>query len=454
MNILLIGMGEVGRHLAGTLSYKGHRVVAVDSNPLSLELATEHADLMTFNGHGSAPATLQECGAQNADLVIAVTDSDEVNLLACVCAKALGARETIARVANRAYFELDGGVAHDVLGVDILLNPQILAAMEIHRIIRSFGAIEAVNLADNHVEVLDLPVADKTRYLGRQLREISMPKGALIAAINRGGRLIIPHGGDHVERGDTIWIIGDMSAIPKMEQMFGKASKARARKVMIVGGGEIGLEVARHLEADGVQVIVIEKDLDRCRHLADVLHHALIIHGDGTNRSLLVEEEVEACDAFVSLTKSDEINIMSCLLAQGLAPEVKTISLVHRGDYLPAARAVGLAVAVSPRRSAANFILGSVHAGHVHRVVQVEEGKGEILELHVPDRARVLGRDLRYIDFPKGSLVAVIVRGGKVFIPSGSDHIEPDDQVVVFTKPDVRDEVVRLFRDPSSTKVS
>jgi len=448
VNILIIGMGEVGRHLAATLSAEGHRIVAVDDSEEALDLATEHADIMTLVGHGSALTTLRDAGAGTADLVIAVTDSDEVNLLASMMGKHLGAGKTIARVANRAYYEHDGGVAHDVVGVDVLLNPQILAAMEIHRVIRSFGALESVNLADNRVEVVDLPVVERTRYLNKQLREISMPRGALIAAIVRDDRLIIPHGGDHVELGDKVWIIGDLDVLPRMEDMFGKTRKKRAHRVMIVGGGEIGLEVARHLERERIRVVVIEKSLARCRKLAETLHDSLIIHGDGTNRSLLIEEEAESCDAFLGLTKEDEVNIMSCLLAEGLGVG-RSIALVHRGDYLPAARAVGLDVCVSPRRSAANFILSSVRAGSVHRVVQVEDGKGEILELHVPDRARVLGRALRYIDFPKGSLIGAVVRGEKVFIPSGTDEIHPGDMVVVFTLPDVRTEVVRLFKDPS-----
>ena len=449
MNILIIGMGEVGRYLATTLSAEGHRIVAVDSSEKALALARSHADIMTREGHGSALSTLRDAGAATADLVVAVTDSDEVNLLASMMSKHLGTGKAIARVGNRAYYEHDGGVNHDVVGVDVLLNPQILAAMEIHRVLRSFGAVESVNLADNRVEVVDLPVVEQTRYLGKQLREVSMPRGALIAAIARNGDLFIPHGGSHVALGDKIWIIGDLDVIPRMVDLFGKTRKLRARGVMIVGGGRIGLEVARHLERDGIRVVLIEKDLARCRQLAEELHETLVIHGDGTNRSLLLEEEAESCDAFLGLTGEDEVNIMSCLLAKGLGVD-QSIALVHRGDYLPAARDVGLDVCVSPRRSAANFILASVRSGSVHKVVQVEDGKAEILELHVPGRARVLGRSLKYIDFPKGSLIGAVVREGAVFVPSGTDEIQSGDKVIVFTTPDARTSVVRMFKDPAT----
>lgn len=447
MDIVIIGMGEVGRHLASTLSLEGHRIRAVDRSAETLELATEHADIQTLQGHGSALKTLREAGVMTAGLVIAVTDSDEVNMLAALTAKHLGARQTIARVQERAYYEEEGGFAHDVVGVDLLINPQVLAAMELHQVIRSFGALEIKNLADNRVEVVDLEVVEKTRYLRKQLREVSMPKGVLIAAIVRGGRVLIPHGGDHIEIGDHIWIIGDIDTIPRMERMFGISRRARARRVMLAGGGEIGLEVARRLEADGVETVIIEKDLDRCRLLAAELKDALILHGDGTDRTLLLEEEVGDCDAFLGLTREDEVNIMASLLARGLGVR-RSIALVHRGDYLPAARDVGLDVAISPRRSAANHILAHVRSGEVRQVVRVEDGRGEILELRVPAEARILGRSLMYIDFPQGAIIGCVVRADEVFIPGGTDFIEPGDTVVVFTLPEVREEVLRLFRAP------
>ncbi|HCP44958.1 MAG TPA: hypothetical protein DIU15_02875, partial [Deltaproteobacteria bacterium] len=208
MRIVIIGMGEVGSYLATTLSKEGHRVLVVDQSTAALDLVTEHADLQTLCGHGAALATLRDAGAHRSDLVLAVTKSDEVNLLAALTAKQLGAQEVIARVANRAFYEEEGGVAHNVLGVDLLINPQVLAAMELHRVLRSFGALETENLADNRVEVVDLPVREKTRFLGKQLREIAMPPGILIAAIVRDGRLTIPNGGDHVELNDQIWLVG------------------------------------------------------------------------------------------------------------------------------------------------------------------------------------------------------------------------------------------------------
>jgi trk system potassium uptake protein TrkA len=441
-------MGEVGRHLALTLSREGHSVRAVDRDAESLSLATEHSDLQTLEGQGASLRVLRDVQAGTADLVIAVTDCDEVNMLAAITAKQLGAKEVIARVADRSYYEEEGGIAHDVVGIDLLLNPQVLAAMEIHRVIRSFGAIEAKNLADNRVEVVDIPVTEDTRYLNKQLRDIAWPKGALIAGILRADRLLIPNGGDHIEIGDHLWIIGDIDAIPRIQKMFGHSSLRLDRSVMIVGGGEIGLEVARRLERDGVRCIVIDTDIERCKQLAVSLKDALVIHGDGTNRSLLVDEEIASCDSFVALTHADEINIMAALLARSLDVP-RTIALVHRVDFQQAAAAVGLDVAISPRRSTAEYILSHVRSEQVSRVVEVENGRAEILELHVPERARVVGRSLMYIDFPDGCIIGCIVRGDRVFIPSGTDEILPDDTVVMFTVPEVSQAVLRMFRDPS-----
>ena len=443
-------MGEVGRHLAVTLSREGHSVRAVDRCKESLRLATEQADLQTIEGQGASPRVLRDVQVDKADLVIAVTDSDEANMLASITAKQLGAKEAIARVADRAYYEEEGGIAHDVVGIDLLLNPQILAAMEIYRVIRSFGAIEAKNLADNRVEVVDIPVTEETRYLHKQLRDIAMPRGVLIAGILRAERLLIPNGGDHIELGDHLWIIGDIDAIPRMQKMFGHAGARRTRRVMIAGGGEIGLEVARRLERDGARCVVLDNDIERCKELAVSLGDTLVIHGDGTDRSLLVDEEIDSCDSFVALTGGDEVNIMAALLARSL-DVARTIALVHRADFQQAAAAVGLDVAISPRRSTAEYILSHVRSEQVSRVVEVENGRAEILELHVPERARVLGRSLMYVDFPSGSIIGCIVRGKSVFIPSGTDEILPDDIVVMFTLPDVSQQVQRMFRDPKSS---
>ena len=447
MRIVVIGVGEVGGHLVATLSQDGHRVVAVDRDAELLELATEHADIQTVCGHGAILPVLRSAGVSHSDLLVAVTSSDEVNLLAAVTAKQLGVKQAIARVENRSYYEEEGGVAHNVIGVDLLINPQVLAAMELHRVIRSFGAIETENLADNRVEVVDLPVREKTRYLGKQLRDMSIPPGALIAAIIRDGRMLIPHGGDHVELNDHLWLVGAIDTIPRIETMFGMTRVERAERVMVVGGGEIGLEVARRLERDGVELAIIEKDMGRCRELAAELKDALVLCGDGTNRGTLVEEEVDGVDAFLALTHSDEVNIMASLLAKGQGAR-RAMALIHRGDYLSAAQGVGVDVAVSPRRSVANYILAQVRSKQVYRVVQVEGGKAEILEVHVPGRARVLGRTLMYVEVPRGSLIACIVRENGVFVPRGTDEVLPGDVVVVFTVPEVREEVLRLFRDP------
>jgi trk system potassium uptake protein TrkA len=196
-----------------------------------------------------------------------------------------------------------------------------------------------------------------------------------------------------------------------------------------------------------VDVVIIERDLRRCHELAAELHDALVLHGDGTSRALLVEEDIEEVDAFLALTHTDEVNIMAGLLAKGLGVE-RTIVLVHRADYLATAVDVGLGVAISPRRSTAEHILTYVRSEHVHRVVQVENGRAEILEIHVPERSRAVGRSLMYIGFPKSAIIGCIVRGSKVFIPRGTDEIQGGDTVVVFTLPEVTQEVLRLFRDP------
>ena len=449
MRILVVGMGQVGRYLVQYLARDGHDLVVIDNSSEALEAITEMVDVQTVVGHGSAQKVLQTAEAGAADICIAATDSDEVNILAALSARKLGVRRTIARVANRAYYTNPGGYERGVLGVDLIINPQILAASEIHRTLRAAtGVLELRRFADNRVEMVSMDIKNETRWLGKPLREVPVPPGALVVAVERGDKLVVPRGDTVVEMGNRLHLLGDIDTLPRMEELFGLERRGGLKHVIIAGCGEVGFEVARTLELDGIDTTVIEIDEDRAELVSGELSKALVLHGDARDLALLKQEGIERTDAFLALTREDEINMMTSLVAKDLGAR-RVISLMHRSDAIAMCRRYGIEASVSPRRATAEHILRQVRVRSCVSVALVNEGAGEILEIVVPESCRAVGRDLMYLEFPSGALVGTVVRDGSVWIPSGTDALQPNDTVLVFALPEARPAIEDLFRERS-----
>lgn len=444
MNIIVIGMGEVGKHIANVLSGEEHDVRIVDSNPDVLARVSGQLDAMSMLGQGAAPRTLKQLGVERCDLLIAVTSNDEINMLACHLAKELGARKTIARISGSEY--LDGGVGfyYNLLGIDLVLSPQILAAMEITKLIRSLDAVLVENFADNRVEMLQLPIKESRAVVGVPLKDLRTPRNVLVAAILRNEEILVPSGNDSLQVDDEVFLIGRTEDIGKSEAMFGHKEATPYRKVVIVGGGDIGLGVATALEGSGHEVYLIEWNKQRCTELAEQLSDTVVINGDGTNLSLLQELGVQRADVFVTVSRRDEVNLMSALLAKELGVR-KTIALVHRPDYTAIYEHLGVDATISPRRFAAAQILKYVRAGEVVSVSVLEGGKGEALEIVVPERAPIVGKPLREVNIPRGAVIGAMAGPHGVVVPTGDTVIHPGSTVIVFTTPAVRPEVEKFF---------
>ncbi|MDX1547209.1 MAG: Trk system potassium transporter TrkA [Rhodothermales bacterium] len=446
MKAVIIGMGEVGKFVARVLAEEKHDVTIVDFDAGSLSRAEEAMDVLAYHGNGASMAALREARVDGADLVAAVTDRDEVNMLAALAAKHLGAKQTIARVNNREY--LDGeerGYYHNLLGIDLIVSVQILVANEIYKLIQSVGAVAVENFADNRVEAVQIRVEEGVKAAGTPLQDLALPSDTLVAAVLRQGEVLIPGGGDAVLEGDDLFLIGTRAQIPKLEELFGKTRERSARKVVIVGGGDIGLAVARLLENEPIDVTLIDEDAARCDLLAQRLHQTIILHGDGTDLALLREEGVDRADVFVAASGDDEVNLMSSLLAKNLGAG-KTITLVNRPDYVPTYELLGLDATVSPRLFAASQILKYARQGEVVSVSLLEDGKAEILEIVPQEGSTVVDKRLMDLNFPRGAVVAAIATEDGVVIPGGEDVIRAGNNVVVFTLPAVRADVERLFR--------
>ncbi len=445
MNIIVIGMGEVGIHIAQMLSKEEHAVKIVDENPQVLERASSELDAMSMLGQGAAPSTLKKLGVERCDLLIAVTDNDEINMLACHLGKELGARRTIARVSGSEYLDGSAGFYYNLLGIDLVLSPQILAASEIVKLVRSLDAVLVENFADNRIEMMQIPIKGKVPAIGIPLKDLETPPGVLLAAILRDDEIVIPGGEDSVQEADEVFLIGRTDHIDRAESLFGSKPKTQFRKVVIAGGGEIGFSVARQLEQRGHEVYLIEQNRERCEMLASVLGNTEVINGDCTSLSLLQELKVNNADVFVSVARRDEINLMSALLAKELGVR-KTIALVHRPDYTVIYEHLGVDAPISPRAFAASQVLKYVRAGKVVSVSVLEEGKGEALEIVVPEGAPITEKTLLEVEIPRGAVIGALAGPQGVVIPTGETRIEPGSTVIVFTTPAVRPQVEKLFK--------
>ncbi len=451
MDIIVIGLGEVGKYITSVLVGEGHNVTVVDRDANALNRVEEAMDVLAWRGNGASLHGLQETRAASADLLIASSSEDESNILASILAKQMGTRRVIARVSSREHMPAEQGVFYNYFGVDLLISPEMLTAIEIAKQVRSVGAIMVENFADNRIELVQLVIEQDSRLLNRPLIDISeeylMGRGIGVAGIVREGALLIPSGADSIHADDQVFLIGRGDSMEEVESIFGKTRRRSAHRVMLVGGGEIGFSVARELESRHIDVVLIERDSARADELAELLLEATILNGDGTNLHLLEEEGAGNVDVFIAVSPDDETNLMAGLLAKRLGCK-KVVALVHRPDYGPIYEQLGIDAAISPRLLAARQILKYVREGEVASSSVLADGRGEILELIAPEECRIVNKALIDTNFPRGAMIGAVAGESGVYVPGGNDTIRPGNTVIVFTTPEVRPQVERMFRKP------
>jgi trk system potassium uptake protein TrkA len=447
VNIIIIGIGEVGSHIARVLIGGGHNVTLIDEDVEAIARAEEAFDAMIVRGHAASPAVLREAGVANCDLFVAVTSICETNLVAAVTAKEMGAKRTIARVTNPVYFEAQRGIVAGMLGIDIVINPMFQIAAEIRRLVRSRSALAIQDFADHQIEMVQLPVEVESRIVGRPLKDIKLPEQTRVAGILRGDDLIVPGGNDSMLPGDEVILIGLTENILEIERLFQKKRSRFGRRAIIVGGGLIALNVARALEDDEFSVTLIEKNKARCQQLVAELDSTVVLHADAMNSSLLEEEGVASSDVFIALSDEDETNLMASLLAKDLGAR-RCIALVHRPDYGPVCERLGIDATLSPRLTVAQQVLKYVGDGQVVGVSSVMNDRAQFIEYLVPTGARIADKRLAEAALPRGALVCAIMNGAGARVPKGEDIIRPGDQVVVFSMSDLRPRIDKMFKKP------
>jgi len=441
----VFGLGEVGKHIASVLSKEDHNVTVVDADPEIIASVSDRLDVRAIAGQGGSIKIMNKTDIKNTDLVIAVTNIDEVNILTSLIAKNMGAKKVIARVDSREYLPDSQGSYQGLFGIDLVISPEILSAIEISKLIGYLGATFITEFADGRVELMQITQKMMPGVTGVPLKNLETPDDMLVTGVIRDKKLIIPSGDTVLEEGDKVFVIGKRDAIEDGAEFFGAMTNEGAEKVVLLGGGEIGFAVAKLLEGTNISVVLIEWKKSRCEFLSEQLNEALIINGDGTDIELLKQEQVRDADVFVAASKRDEVNLMSGLLAKELGCK-KTIAIVHRPDYLPVYEHLGLDATISPRRFAADKILKYVRSGEVVSVFDIDLGKGEILEFEAQAGSKIVGTTLKDLPIPKGTIIGALAREDEVIIPTGNDEVKAGDKVIVFTTPGVRPKVENLFR--------
>lgn len=451
MQVLVVGAGKVGFEIAARLTAEGHDIVVIDKNPLQLEEVATHLDVMTIVGNGANPAVLEQANVQQCDLMIAVTESDEVNMIACMAAKQYGVATCVARIRNPEYTaDSRRSLPLSRLGVDLAIDPERLAAEEITRLIRIPMTTEVETFGRGRISIIGLKADKDTPIIGKPLSETHLPQ-LLVAALVRDQAVIIPKGSDSIQAADQVFVIGRTESIHAARPLlFGPSFQIK--KVAILGAGRIGISLAQSLSAKGkhrLDVIVIERDAGQANLAAQSLPHALVIHGDGTKIDMLREEGIDEVDAFVAVSGEDHTNLLSTMLAKQLGVQ-EVITEISRADYVPLAEKAGADAVVVPRLLAASAILRFVRPSQVLSMMMLEEGRVEALVMEPTADAPIVNRPLREIEFPNGAIVGAILQSAgdptaHPEIARGETVIRAGDQVIVFSLPEVVSEVDRFF---------
>ncbi len=443
MRVVIVGAGKVGYSLAQRLSEEQHEVVVIEANEERRSIVQNNLDVMTIAKNGASPKVLTEAGVNKAGLMIAVTDSDEVNMIACMAAKQLGVPRTIARVRNEEYADQDQEAFSRLLGVDLAINPEMVTAIEISRILRTPAALDVEDFASGKVKLLEVKVHQGSPYSNIPLKKLNLPSRILIAGIMRQHKMIIPYGEDMILPYDCVFFIGEYGAIEKFEDQFTE-KKSRVERVLIIGAGRIARYLATILEKSNISVKVIDKDHSRCNDIAKLLQNGMVLCGDGSDIDLLIEEGVGEADAVICLTDDDKLNLLIALLAKHLGAQ-KTFVRVGRTEYIPLMEQVGVDVALAPRLLTAGAILRLVRRGDIVHISLLEGAKAEAMEIIVPATSNIVGKQLKYAKFPKNALIGAIVRNNETIVPDGNQIIQAGDRAIVFVLPETVKKVVEYF---------
>ncbi len=439
MKILVVGAGDVGRFLSQTLSDVGHNVTVIETSESTAQDVDESANVKVVEGNGASAKVLQNAGASDCDFFLAMTSDDRTNLIACSLAKALGAASTIARIHDQTYS--DNSLVNYQLhfGIDFLLNPEALSAVELAKSIRHPGRVAVENFARGEIEVQQLRIARKSRYTGKSLKELHLPAGMRIGMVQREGSTAVPDADSVLEPGDLLTLFGLTDVLMKIRPYFEPEKYGDNIRVVLFGGSETAIALVRLLKNPRFKIRIIESDTKVCRSLAERFPHVTVINGTATSLRLMEEEQIGSVDYFVACTKDDEDNIMTCLQANKLgARHVQLV--INKPDYEDVLdqlkETLGVELAVAPRKATMEELLRYLTLDRYTELATLPDRSGKIIELRVSSDSPCVNQKIRSISWPRGSIIVVLLHKFQAKMPGAEDVILPGDRLVAIVRED------------------
>ena len=451
MKIIILGANQVGSTLAETLANEANDITVVDADAEKLRELKDHIDIGIVAGHPSLPDVLEKAGGQDADMIIAVTESDEINMVACRVAYSMfQTPKKICRIRASSYLVSDKLFGQHGIAVDTVISPELIVSSDIERLLDLPGSLQVLDFADGKVQLVAVKAYYGGPLVGQEIRLLRqhMPSvDTRVAAIFRKDRPIIPEGSTVIEADDEVFFVAAtkdiracMSELRRMDKPY--------KRLMIAGGGNIGMRLAESVE-DRYQVKIIERDLDRCSLISETLNHAIVLNGEASQRDLLIEENISDTDVFLALTNDDEANIMSSLLAKRLGAK-KVMTLINNSAYVDLVQGGEIDIAISPQQATIGKLLAHVRRGDVVNVHSLRRGAAEAMEAiaHGDEASsKVVGKAIEDIDLPEGTTIGAVVRNDEVLIAHDNTVVESGDHVILFLVDRKRiPEVERLFQ--------
>ncbi|WP_127138415.1 Trk system potassium transporter TrkA [Flagellimonas oceanensis] len=448
MRIIIAGAGEVGFHLAKLLSYEAQDITLIDTDKERLSYADNHLDIRVLRGDATSIQVLQDAQVDDSDLVIGVTASETTNLTLCVLAKQLGCKRTMARISNTEFMDNRKLIKFDQLGIDELISPERLAAMEIQLMLNQSAFNDTYQFEEGLLTMFGVILPKTAPFVGKMVKEAAriFPElNFMPIALQRTGTqfTLIPRGDTVFKEGDQVYFITSDKGVEELYKLSGM-QKQDIKNVMILGGSKVGYKTARDLCNKKFNVKLIEKNKEKAFDIADELPHALVINGDGRNVELLEEENLESMDAFIAVTGNSETNIMSCLVAKNKKIK-KTIALVENMDYFQLSHSIGVDTLINKKLLAANSIFRYIRKGEVLALTRLNNLNAEILEFEVKASSLVNGEIIRELNFPREASIGGVIRNGEGIIALGDFRIAEGDKVVVCCLPKAIPRIEKLF---------
>ncbi len=459
MNIIICGAGRVGFTIAKLLSEQGHSITVIDQSSEDIQKINDSLDVKAIVGKATYPSILEKANASETDMIIAVTRNDEINMLICQIAFSIfNIQKKIARIRSQDYLnpKFTRVYNKENLPIDVIISPEIEIAKSIQRKLEAPGALDSVPFAKNKIKLLEILIKDNCKLIDINLNELTkkFPNlDANIIAIIRGDKFFIPKKTDSVKKDDKIYVIINSSQMPDTLEAFGHLEKI-SKKILIIGGGNIGYNLAKNIEEtlDSVRVKIVEKSKERAEFLANELNDTIIINGNGLDEEVLTEANLDEAETVLALTNDDEDNLMVSVLVEKFAKDQKniedkrTMALINKPNYSLLQSSLKIDDLIDPRMNTVSSILKHVHKGTIENAYTISNGEYEVIEAEIIETSELINKELKNSNLPEEVRIGAVLRDKKVIIPRSNFIFQKDDQVVFLVKKDAISVVENIFR--------